>query len=92
MKVVATARIPNGASSRAKHTVAGIPVGSAFWLRIVQLEGEEGMYLIRYDADEQELTDTLHANVDAAMDQAAFEYGTAHGDWQFEQASSSLKS
>jgi hypothetical protein len=86
MRVIASARIPGGANSRAEHTVDGVPVSSAFWLRIIQFEGEEGMYLIRYGVDQKELTDTLHDTLSAAMDQAEFEYGTTPGDWQFEQA------
>jgi hypothetical protein len=82
MSILSEAEIPGGAASTAINTSNGDPVGPAFKLQIIQFEGEDGFYLIRYDSDGQELTDTLHERIEEALSQAQFEYGVTPDLWK----------
>lgn len=54
-----------------------LPVPS--FLEIVEQHG--AIYLLRLDADGGCITDTWHETVDAAKQQATFEFGIVEGDW-----------
>jgi hypothetical protein len=82
MNIISEAEIPGGAASAAINTSNGEPVGPAFRLQIIRLEGEDGFYLIRYDAAGRELTDTLHEGIEEALNQAQFEYGVTPDLWK----------
>ena len=82
MNIIAEAEIQEGRSSSAKHLVMGREVGPAFKLRIVQLDGETGFYLIRYEPNGNELADTLHDTFKDALDQAYFEYHVTFDEWR----------
>ena len=51
-------------------------------LRAVRLAGESGVYLLRFDANGDEVADTLHDDLAQAMDQAQFEYGIDESTWR----------
>lgn len=67
------------------HTVDGAPISPTAKLRLVQIAGDESVYLIHYGLDDRELTDTCHQSVEEALDQAEFEYGIRSSDWTFFQ-------
>ena len=59
-----------------------VEVPSPVLLRIVQYEGNEPRaYLLYFGDNGEEMTDTLHRSVDAAMDQAAAEFGVERHEW-----------
>jgi hypothetical protein len=83
-KVIAigdVSKLPSTGATR--HTRDGIPVPKAVKLKIVQLAGDESIYLIHYDEDGNELTDTCHSSVEEALDQAEFEFSISASDWSF---------
>jgi hypothetical protein len=52
-------------------------------LRIVQYAGkDEGLYLLYCDETGHEQADTYHKSLDAAMQQAEFEFGVKPGEWE----------
>ncbi len=51
-------------------------------LRIVQYEGNDGVYLFYRDSDGVELTDTLHDSVEQAHEQARFEFNVDSTEWE----------
>jgi hypothetical protein len=42
---------------------------------------EDEFYLIHYDSEGNELSDTLHDGVEDAMEQAAFEFSVERSEW-----------
>ena len=54
-----------------------LPVASL--VEIVEQHG--AIYLLRLDADGECITDTWHETVDAAKQQASFEFGIGEEDW-----------
>jgi hypothetical protein len=50
-------------------------------LRIVQYDGDSGVYLFYCDESGREMTDTYHDDVEQAMAQGDFEFSVAHTDW-----------
>jgi len=50
-------------------------------VRIVPRERGDAVFLVRYDDQGQELTDTWHASVDKAKRHAKLEYDIDEGDW-----------
>ena len=69
-------------SGKTRHYLGGTELPPATFLRIVEYPGEEGVYLLYFDADDVEMTDTLHDTVEAALSQAEFEYGIQPHEWQ----------
>jgi hypothetical protein len=61
------------------HLVAGELVGAAAALAICQ--GEEGFYLFGCDLEWQPITDTWHATIEEAKQQAEFEYEGVAATW-----------
>jgi hypothetical protein len=57
-----------------RHTVGGVPMGPAAALAVVQYDNDDAFYLFYLDGLGEVVTDTWHASVNAALDQAAFEY------------------
>lgn len=51
-------------------------------LDISQYPGHSNVYVLRYDSDGNELTDTWHDDVQSAMEQCAFEFGVEAWDWE----------
>jgi hypothetical protein len=62
---------PTGAT---RHVVAGIETEPAAALAIARYADDNGFYLFYLDRAGNVVTDTLHESLEAAMDQAAFEY------------------
>ncbi len=51
-------------------------------LKIVIYEGIPGYYLIRFAADETELTDTFHDSIQSAISQASWEIAGPPIEWE----------
>ena len=66
------------------HRRGGAVLAAPAALRIVQFSGDAGFYLLYLDDVGDELTDTFHDSVDAAMAQAEWEYGVVAEDWHVE--------
>jgi len=60
----------------------GVEAPSPALLRIVQYEDSWGYYLFSCDADAAEFTDTLHETIDAAKEQAEFEFNVRPDEWE----------
>ena len=64
------------------HNNNGEGLGPFVKLAIVSY-GDGSYYLFYYDSDDgEEITDTFHESVEAAMEQAKFEFGVTSGEWQ----------
>ena len=68
-------------TGKTKHWVFGTPMGKPASLAIVRIGNSAGYYLIYLDALRHEMTDTLHDSLDAAFEQANFEFGVARDEW-----------
>ena len=63
---------PTGAT---RHTVNGTLMGAAFALAVARYDDpSSGFYLFYLDENGTVVTDTWHDSVEAALDQAGFEY------------------
>jgi hypothetical protein len=67
--------LPTG---RTRHVVEGEERGSFVALAIARYPEAEGVYLFYLDADGGVVTDTHHQSVDAAVEQADYEYIGLH--------------
>ena len=52
------------------------------FLQVVQYPEDPGFYLLYFDEDWQELTDTYHESLKDALEQATFEFGTKPAEWE----------
>ncbi len=50
-------------------------------LCIAQFDGDPGFYLLYFDAEGNELTDTYHDSIDAALKQAEWEFEISPSQW-----------
>ncbi len=50
-------------------------------LRIIRYDQDTEVYLIEYDDHGREIIDTLHDDVQGAMEQANFDWGVKESDW-----------
>ncbi len=50
-------------------------------LRIVQYTEDPGYYLLYFDEEGEELTDTYHDTLSQAMEQAEWEFGVRPDEW-----------
>jgi hypothetical protein len=64
-----------------RQIVAGEPQGPAAGLAICRYEGEKAYYLFGCDAEWNTVTDTWHESLEAAVEQAEFEYEGVTGTW-----------
>ncbi len=64
-----------------RHIVAGRLQGPAARLAICQCEDEDSYYLFACDSEWNPLTDTWHATLEEALDQAEFEYEGVSNTW-----------
>lgn len=67
-------------TGRTRHFDGGL-LGPAFSLAIVCYTDAHGFYLLYFDAEGREMTDTFHATIEEAMTQAKWEYEVAPSDW-----------
>jgi hypothetical protein len=79
---------PTGYTSHYYCSAEGdlVPAPPPGLLRIVQYDGHEtSAYLLYFDDSGEELTDTWHRSIEAAMDQATAEFGVAQHEWDLQQ-------
>ena len=66
-----------------KHFRWGKELSNEIWeLKIIKIDPEPGFYLIYFDSKANELTDTLHDSLEAAMQQAEFEFNVKQNEWE----------
>ncbi len=65
-----------------KHFINGSYQTDFHGLVIAKYEEEEGTYLFYCDSDWNVLTDTYHESIEAAKEQAEFEFQGAKGTWK----------
>jgi hypothetical protein len=82
--VIATTSIDHRheATHGTAHIVAGQEAGVANTLAICKLGSENGFYLFDCDENWNVTTDTWHESVEAAKDQAEFEYRGSGTTWE----------
>jgi hypothetical protein len=68
-------------TARTTHRAGGRILPPAINLAICQYPGDTQYYLFYCDADWNVQTDTAHASLDAAKDQAEFEYEGISASW-----------
>jgi hypothetical protein len=68
-------------TNRTVHVVEGRSMSTPAQLRVEQLEGDPGFYLLYCTAEGAELSDTYHETIEAAFDQAAWEFGVRPDEW-----------
>ena len=69
------------ATGKYKHWFGGKPMGKPDSLAIARVEKSPGYYLFYLDALGQWVSDTLHGSLDAAFEQANFEFGVTRDEW-----------
>jgi hypothetical protein len=69
-------------TGRTRHLVGGAPIAKPSALRIVSYDGDPGFYLLYLDTEGKELTDTYHDTLEAALDQAEWEFGVTPDEWE----------
>jgi hypothetical protein len=67
--------------SKTRHTINGAPAQPFTRLEIATTGQDDGCYLLHICADGSG-TDTWHASLDDAFDQAGFEFGVKRLEWQ----------
>lgn len=65
--------------SKTRHIVQGKMASRPFRIDLAYLG--DGYYLLHYDIDGNELTDTCHDTEDEAFRQAEYEYGIKKPEW-----------
>ena len=70
--------IPTG---KTRHTNGIEELPHPTVLKMVQYTNDAGFYLIRFDSNGKEITDTFHKSTEDAMAQAEFEYQVKQGEW-----------
>jgi hypothetical protein len=76
-----TLKEQHAASGFTRHYVGSQLAPVPTFLALAQFTPEEGVYLLYLDHNNEEITDTLHADVAAAMAQAHAEFGVKESDW-----------
>jgi hypothetical protein len=64
------------ATGQTRHTVAGHEVSGFAALALAQYDLDPGVYLLYCDKDWNVVTDTYHDNLEGAIAQAEFEFGS----------------
>jgi hypothetical protein len=65
-----------------KHIVNGSERKDFCGLAICQYDGEEGYYLFYCDSNWNDVTDTWHANIESAKNQASSEFDNVISKWK----------
>lgn len=55
------------------------------FLQVVKYAGDPGFYLLYFDENKQELTDTYHESVEGALEQAKWEFSVEPTEWEVMQ-------
>lgn len=69
-------------TGKTRHYLGEDELPASKMLKIVKYEDENGFYLIHFDADGKEMTDTFHDTLDDAMEQAEWEYQVKPDEWE----------
>ncbi len=72
----------NDPTGKTKHWIGGQEASPPAVVRIVEYAQDDGYYLIHYDADDNEITDTFHESIADALAQAEWEFLLKPEDWQ----------
>jgi hypothetical protein len=68
-------------TGRTTHYVGGEIAALPASLAVGSYDDDPGFYLLYYDQGGNELTDTYHDSIEAALEQAEFEFGISSGEW-----------
>ena len=68
-------------TGKTRHFKEGDRVINIVELKIVTLDDAPGFYLLYFDKDGKEVTDTLHDTIEKAMNQASWEFDVKPEDW-----------
>ncbi|MGH9906104.1 MAG: hypothetical protein ACRD8U_11055 [Pyrinomonadaceae bacterium] len=60
----------------------GVELKAPHRLAIVQIPPEQGYYLLYLDEEGNELTDTYHDSLEAALEQAEWEFNVGANEWE----------
>ncbi len=71
--------IPTGKTA---HYRGGSELPKPDHLKLVQYSGDPGYYLLYFDYEGNELTDTYHDTIESALDQANWEFRVKPEEWQ----------
>lgn len=69
------------ATGSTKHYKGSVLLSAPHELRIGRYENSQGFYLIHYDQDGDEMTDTYHDTVQEALNQAEYEFHVTPNEW-----------
>jgi hypothetical protein len=64
-----------------KHYFGSQQLSKPTELQIVQITGDPGFYLLYFDSNGNELTDTYHEKLEDAIEQATDEFTVKSEDW-----------
>lgn len=82
LKQVQISKGPHQRTGNTAHYVDGKLCNELpYELKILKYRNIEGVYLIHYDKNGIEITDTFHENAESAMEQAKFEFGINENEW-----------
>jgi hypothetical protein len=63
------------------HLTAGEEAESPTSLKIISYKNVAGYYLLYFDDEEEEITDTFHESLKGAFEQAKWEFGVQEEEW-----------
>lgn len=69
-------------TGKTRHSSGSVKLPTVALLKIATYADAEGYYLLHFDEDGNEITDTFHESVKDAMAQAKWEYQVDIRDWQ----------
>lgn len=70
-------------TGKTRHFFGSSEIPLPVELRIVQYDGDPGLYLFYCDPTGKEMTDTYHDSLEGAMSQADWEFNVKPEDWNF---------
>jgi hypothetical protein len=71
-------------TGKTRHRSGGALLPPPAELRIAQYSNDPGYYLLHYDSDGREMTDTYHDSLEDAIAQAEWEFGAHEGEWEIQ--------
>ena len=69
-------------TGKTRHFRGGKELSVPVYLQIVRISGDLGWYLLYLDDEWRELTDTYHESIEAALEQAKWEFGVKPEEWK----------
>jgi hypothetical protein len=70
-----------GATGKTKHFLGTVPAPVPWRLVIAQPSQGNGYYLLHFDENGEEITDTYHESISEAMSQAEWEFEIPESAW-----------